>query len=62
MYISKIALKNFRCHTNLEATLNKELVTIEGENASGKTSILEAINYTSSLNTNRSKRDRKSVV
>lgn len=44
-YIQEISLKNFRCFTNQKFCLNAPLVVIEGDNGSGKTSLLEAIHY-----------------
>ena len=43
MYIEKIKLNNFRNYENLEINLNKNLDIIYGDNAQGKTNILEAI-------------------
>lgn len=41
--ISKIKLKNYRNYDNLELTLNSNLNIIIGDNAQGKTNILESI-------------------
>ena len=43
MYIEKIKLNNFRNYENLEINLNKNINIIYGDNAQGKTNILEAI-------------------
>ena len=43
MYIEKIKLNNFRNYENLEINLNKNLNIFYGDNAQGKTNILEAI-------------------
>ena len=48
-YIKKLSLKNFRNHKSLNLNLKNSSILIYGENGSGKTNILEAI-------------DRKSVV
>lgn len=45
MRISKVTLKNFRCFDNFTIDLNHPIVLLEGENGSGKTSILEALYY-----------------
>ena len=43
MYIEKIKLNNFRNYDQLELDLNKNINIIYGNNAQGKTNILEAI-------------------
>ena len=43
MYIEKIRLQNFRNYENLEIDLNKNIKIIYGENAQGKTNIIESI-------------------
>ena len=43
MYIEKIKLNNFRNYENLEINLNRNLNIFYGDNAQGKTNILEAI-------------------
>ena len=43
MYIEKIKLQNFRNYKELEINLNKNINIIYGNNAQGKTNILEAI-------------------
>ena len=43
MYIEKIKLQNFRNYEQLELDLNKNINIIYGDNAQGKTNILEAI-------------------
>ena len=45
MYLTSLALKNFRCFQSIELVFNKKLIVIEGPNGSGKTSLLEAIYY-----------------
>ena len=52
MYIKKVKLENFRNYDNLEVEFKKDFNLIYGNNAQGKTNILEAIYL----------RDRKSVV
>ena len=41
--INEIYLNNFKVHQKLNLTFNKKFVFIVGKNATGKTSILEAI-------------------
>ena len=58
MYIEKIKLNNFRNYENLEIDLNKNLDIIYGNNAQGKTNILEAIflcSFGKSFRTNKEK-------
>ena len=43
MYIKKVKLENFRNYDNLEVELKKDFNLIYGNNAQGKTNILEAI-------------------
>ena len=43
MYIEKIKLQNFRNYEHLEIELNKKINIIYGDNAQGKTNILESI-------------------
>ena len=47
MYIEKIKLNNFRNYENLDIDLNRNINIIYGDNAQGKTNILEAIFLTS---------------
>lgn len=43
--ISSIKLENFRSHINLDLSLDSEKIAIVGNNAVGKTNVLEAIYY-----------------
>ena len=43
MYIDRIKLTNFRNYKQLDLKLNKHINIIYGDNAQGKTNILEAI-------------------
>lgn len=45
MQLSNIVLKNFRCFDQLELKFETLIILIEGQNGSGKTSILEALHY-----------------
>ena len=42
-YLKKITLNNFRCYENKEFFLKKGINIILGNNATGKTSLMEAI-------------------
>ena len=54
MYIHKVKLTNFRNFVSASATVGKGVNYFYGENGSGKTSILEAINYISQARSFRS--------
>ena len=43
MYIKKVKLENFRNYDNLEIEFKKDFNLIYGDNAQGKTNILESI-------------------
>ena len=43
MYIKKVLLKNFRNYEEQEINLNKNINIIYGNNAQGKTNIIESI-------------------
>lgn len=47
MFLKSIELKNFRNYNNLELDFNKNINLILGDNAQGKTNLLESIYYTS---------------
>ncbi|HEV8601594.1 MAG TPA: DNA replication/repair protein RecF [Patescibacteria group bacterium] len=49
MGLRKISLKNFRNYSNLSLALDANLVLILGENASGKTNLIESIYFLSNL-------------
>ena len=58
MYINKIKLQNFRNYNEQEINLNKSINVFYGDNAQGKTNILEAIflcNFGKSFRTNKEK-------
>ncbi len=58
MYINKIKLKNFRNYTQQEIEFNKNINIIYGDNAQGKTNILESIflsSFGKSFRTNKEK-------
>ena len=46
MWISNIKIKNFRNYTDEKIELNKNINVFYGENAQGKTNIIEAIYLT----------------
>lgn len=61
MYISKIKLINFRNYNTLEITLDEKLNIFVGNNAQGKTNILESIFVTGFGKSFRTNRDRELI-
>ncbi|OEF86137.1 MULTISPECIES: AAA family ATPase [Vibrio] len=45
MKIQKIKIENFKCFSELEVELNQEFNVLIGDNATGKTSFLDAVSY-----------------
>ena len=43
MYIEEIELQNFRNYENQKINLNKEINIVYGNNAQGKTNIIESV-------------------
>ncbi|MGZ3625852.1 MAG: AAA family ATPase, partial [Ktedonobacteraceae bacterium] len=43
MYLSHLSLKDFRNYEELDLTLEQGLFLFQGENAQGKTNLLEAV-------------------
>lgn len=61
-YITSIVLKHFRSFASFTAPIDHRLVLIEGPNGSGKTSLLEAIQYTSGLRSFRTHLPREMIA
>lgn len=61
MFIKKITLQNYRCFDKKSFSFDEDLILIEGSNGSGKTSILEALNYGCFLKSFRTNRVRDLV-
>lgn len=61
MLVKKIELKHFRNYENLTLDFNAQKTLIIGQNAQGKTNLLEAIYYLSALNSNRIKKDSELI-
>jgi DNA replication and repair protein RecF len=57
MQISKLSLRNFRNHENLELSFSAGATTIIGRNGRGKTNIVEAVNYLATLGSHRVSQD-----
>ena len=61
MWINKIKLNNFRNYNNEEIKLNKNINIFYGENAQGKTNIIEAIFLCSMGKSFRAKKDKEMI-
>lgn len=62
MKLNNIKLKNFRNYENFEYEFKNNKTLIIGRNAQGKTNILEAIYYLSSLSSSRIKKDSELIT
>lgn len=58
MYLKNLYLKNFRNYQEQRLEFSPGKTILLGENAQGKTNLLEAVGLLSSLKTNRARRDR----
>ncbi|GAB4422053.1 MAG: DNA replication/repair protein RecF [Anaerolineales bacterium] len=61
MYIKHLSLTNFRNFTRLDIDVPRRVVVLVGSNAQGKTSLLEAIYFTSALTSFQTHADRQLV-
>jgi DNA replication and repair protein RecF len=61
MYVSDLELKNYRNYINLNIKLNKGLNIFLGENAQGKTNIVEAIYFLCSLRSHRTSKEKELI-
>ncbi|MBI5042600.1 MAG: DNA replication/repair protein RecF [Nitrospirae bacterium] len=61
MFLKELSLRNFRNYTDLSIQFNKGLNIFIGENAQGKTSLLEAAHFIHSLQSFRTQ-DEKSLI
>ena len=61
MFINKIKLENFRNYEKQEIELNKDINIIYGNNAQGKTNIIEAIFLCSMGKSFRAKKDKEII-
>lgn len=61
MTLDSISLEGFRNYSKLEATFDPGVNVIYGENAQGKTNLLEAIAYLSSASSHRARYDRELI-
>lgn len=61
MYIKNITLENFRNYEHLNLDLSEGLTIVTGENAQGKTNLLEAIFLLSLAKSHRTNRDQEMI-
>ncbi|WP_027309366.1 DNA replication/repair protein RecF [Caloramator sp. ALD01] len=61
MYIDAIELINYRNYEKLELKLNNKINIFVGENAQGKTNVLEAMYFFSALKSHRTNKDRELI-
>lgn len=61
MIITEIGLHNFRCFGHFQCTFDAPITLIEGRNGTGKTAILEALNYACYLRSFRTHAPRELV-
>ncbi len=62
MFLNHIELNNFRNYKKLELDFNSNKILLIGKNAQGKTNLLEAIYYLSSLNSIKAKNDSELIM
>ena len=62
MYISEVQLKNFRNYNLLEFTPGQGICIFIGENAQGKTNLLESVALLSTSKSHRTKNDRDMIM
>ena len=58
MYIDSLALKNFRNYENLDIRFSENINILYGDNAQGKTNILEAIYLAATTKSHRGAKDK----
>ena len=61
MYLKHLSLANFRNYVRLELDLPPGIVLVQGENAQGKTNLLEAICYLSTASSPHAQADRELI-
>lgn len=62
MILSQIELSHFRNYASFSAHFSPEMNVIRGENAQGKTNLVEAIAYLSSAKSHRARSDRELIA
>ncbi|MBC7254513.1 MAG: AAA family ATPase, partial [Chloroflexi bacterium] len=62
MHLTHLALTNFRNYARLEVSLSARIHLLEGENAQGKTNLLEAIYYLATTRSPLARSDRELIA
>lgn len=62
MRITEITARNFRCFDNLNVPITKRVILIEGDNGTGKTSLLELLHYSCYLRSFRTHLGRELIA
>ncbi len=61
MYLTRLSLTNFRAFTRLDMEVPRRTLLLVGDNAQGKTSILEAIYYLATFTSFHAQNDRQLI-
>ncbi len=61
MFLKRLKLKSYRNYEKFDFEFSKNKTLFVGKNAQGKTNLLEAAYYLSSLDSNRIKKDRELI-
>ena len=61
MYLTHLALTDFRLFTRLDQDVPRRIVLLVGDNAQGKTSLLEAIYYLATFTSFHAQNDRQLI-
>lgn len=61
MYLTHLSLTNFRAFTRLDMDVPRRLLLLEGDNAQGKTSLLEAVYYLATFTSFQAQNDRQLI-
>lgn len=61
MYLKELILRNYRNYDNLELSLNSNLIIFTGQNAQGKTNIIESIFLSCTGRSHRTPRDKELI-
>jgi len=61
MFLKRLKLNNYRNYDSLDFEFTKNKTLFVGKNAQGKTNLLEAVYYLSSLNSSRIKKDKELI-
>ena len=59
MYLTRLSLTNYRIFSRLELDFPRRVVLFTGQNAQGKTSILEAVGYLANFSSFSAANDRQ---